>query len=191
MNDNIFLKKYFNNFNKLVEQAYDENFIKIIELKKLCIQIKKNKKKIIIIGNGGSAAISSHFSVDLTKNSKIRSINFNESDLITCFANDYGYKNWAFKALDYYSDRGDLLILISSSGESLNLINAARFYKKNKIGKLVTFTGHRSTNSLKKYGDLNFWVNSKSYNLIENIHQFLLLSTVDLIIGKENYSSKR
>lgn len=65
------------------------------------------------------------------------------------------------------------------------------FLKKKKIGKLITFTGHSKNNNLKKIGDLNFWVNSKSYNLIENVHQFLLLSVVDIIIGKSEYSARR
>lgn len=188
MNEVLFLKKYFSNFINLINNSY---FDKIIELKKKCLDIKKKRKKIIVVGNGGSAAISSHFSVDLTKNAKVRSINFNESDLITCFANDYGYKKWVQKSLEYYAEKGDMLILISSSGESANLVNAAKFFKKNKIGKLVTFTGHKKGNKLSKIGDLNFWVNSKSYNLVENTHQFLLLSIVDLIIGKSDYKNNR
>ena len=69
--------------------------------------------------------MASHFSVDLTKTAKIRCVNFNESDLITCFANDYGYKEWVRKAVEFYGDQGDVLVLISSSGCSLNMINAA------------------------------------------------------------------
>ena len=111
--------------------------------------------------------------------------------MITCFSNDYGYERWIEKAIDYYAEKGDLLILISSSGKSPNMVKAAKFFKKNKIGKLVTFTGHKKSNALKKVGDLNFWINSKSYNLVENMHQFILLSVVDLIIGKSEYSANR
>ena len=183
-----FLEKYYFQFKKLITK---EHFKNTINLKNQLLRIKKNKKKIIIAGNGGSAAISSHFSVDLTKNAKVRSINFNEADLITCFSNDYGYERWIEKAIDYYAEKGDLLILISSSGQSQNMVKAAKFFKKNKIGRLVTFTGHKKNNALKKVGDLNFWVNTKSYNLVENIHQFILLSVVDLIIGKSEYSANR
>ena len=94
-------------------------------------KIKKNK--IIIAGNGGSAAIASHFSVDLTKNAKIRCTNYNESDLITCFSNDFGYENWMKKALDLNVVKGDLVVFISSSGNSMNHLNAAKFCKKRKI----------------------------------------------------------
>ena len=63
----------------------------------------------------------------MTKTGNVRCVNFNESDLITCFANDYGYENWVLKAIEFYSDKGDIVILISSSGESQNMINAAKF----------------------------------------------------------------
>ena len=66
------------------------------------------------MGNGGSAAITSHVSVDLTKNAKIRSINFNESDLLTCLSNDYGYDKWMSKALEFYSTKGDLIVIIQA-----------------------------------------------------------------------------
>ena len=84
----------------------------------------------MIFGNGGSAAIASHFSVDLTKNAKVRCTNYNESDLITCFSNDYGYEMWVEKAIELYGDEGDSVILISSSGESKNMTNAAKYVKK-------------------------------------------------------------
>lgn len=177
------IKNYNNNFLKLL--TIDKNLsFKLIKFYSLCRLVKKNKKKIIIVGNGGSAAIASHFSVDMTKNGNIRTINFNESDLLTCFANDYGYENWVKKALDFYLDSGDLIILISSSGNSKNMINAAK-YLMNKKNFLITFTGFNGKNKLSKFGKLNFTVNSKSYNFIENIHQYWLLLTVDLI-NKQN-----
>ena len=74
------------------------------------------KIKNIVVGNGGSASIASHVSVDFVKAAKIRSINFNEANFLTCFSNDYGYENWVEEALKTYADKDDLLILISSSG---------------------------------------------------------------------------
>ena len=159
-----FLEKYYFQFKKLITK---EHFKNTINLKNQLLRIKKNKKKIIIAGNGGSAAISSHFSVDLTKNAKVRSINFNEADLITCFSNDYGYERWIEKAIDYYAEKGDLLILISSSGQSQNMVKAAKFFKKNKIGRLVTFTGHKKNNALKKVGDLKFGRKYTSIYIVE------------------------
>lgn len=173
-----FLKKYNKNFLKALTFD-DEIKSKLKECIKLILKIRMNKKKIIIVGNGGSAAIASHFSVDMTKNGKVRCVNFNESDLLTCFSNDYGYENWVKEALKFYSDNNDLIILISSSGNSKNMINAAR-YLKTKKNNLITLTGFNGKNKLRNYGDINFIVNSKSYNFIENIHQYWLLSLVDI-----------
>ena len=151
------------------------------------IKNSKKNKKIIIAGNGGSAAISSHFSVDLTKNAKIKCINFNEADLITCFSNDFGYDKWLINAIKMYANKNDILFLISVSGESKNILNAAKEAKKCGIKKIITFTGCNKNNSLRALGDINFWINSKAYNLVENCHQFFLLTLVDLIIGKSEY----
>ena len=188
MDKKNFLQEYFKKMEKLLKFSNDdiENLIKTSEL---MLDANKKRKKTLIFGNGGSAAIASHFSVDVTKNAKVRCTNYNEPDLVTCFANDYGYEKWVEKAIEFYSDPDDILILISSSGSSLNMINAAKFAKKNKIKSIITFTGNKQDNELKKLGDINFWVNSASYNNIENVHQILLLSIVDLIIGKSEYPS--
>ena len=188
--DTKFLDKYFDDFNKLINLNSNEIKRKLVNLKKNLITTKKKRKKILIFGNGGSAAIASHFSVDLTKNAKIRCTNYNESDLITCFSNDYGYERWVEMAIKYYGNKGDVLIVISSSGKSKNIINGCIAAKKKKFLKIITLTGHSINNPVKKLGDINLWVNSKAYNYIENIHQFWLLSLVDLVIGKKNYLPK-
>lgn len=157
-----------------------KNFKKLInEFKK----IKKNKNKVILAGNGGSAAMSSHVSVDLTKQCNIRAINFNEANLITCFANDYGHENWMKEAIKKYYDKGDLVILISSSGNSKNHLVAGSFCKKNNIN-LATFTGFGGKNKLSKLGKLNFWVGSKNYNQIEMVHHSWLLLACDFITSQ-------
>ena len=188
--DTKFLDKYFDDFKKIINFNSDEIKKKLIDLKKIFVTTKKNRKKILIFGNGGSAAIASHFSVDLTKNAKIRCTNYNESDLITCFSNDFGYERWVEMAIKYYGNKGDVLIVISSSGKSKNMINACIAARKKKFSKIITLTGHLVNNPVKKLGDINLWVNSKAYNYIENIHQFWLLSLVDLVIGKKNYLPK-
>ena len=149
-----------------------------------------SNNKVIFLGNGGSAAIASHVSVDLTKNARIRSINFNEADLITCFANDYGHQFWMREAIRMYCDRGDIVVLISSSGKSKNIVNAAKWCSKNNL-KFVTLSGNNYNNPLKRNNNkgINFWINSRSYNHIELAHLFILLSIVDLIIGKNIYKA--
>lgn len=186
MSDINFLKKYFDSLKALIDkEEYLENLIKV---KKILLETNSKGKKTMIFGNGGSAAISSHFSVDLTKNARIKCTNYNESDLITCFANDFGYEKWVEKAINFYGDPGDSLILISAGGNSPNMINGAKEARKKKINQIITFTGNDKDNKLKKLGDINFWVDSKAYNHIENVHQILLLSLVDLIIGKSEYA---
>ena len=188
MNRDLFLKDYFKKLEKLMSFS-DREIKKMIAVSDLIKEAHKQKRKTLIFGNGGSAAIASHFSVDLTKNARVRCTNYNESDLLTCFSNDYGYDKWVEKALEFYSAEDDVLILISASGSSKNMINAANYAKKNKIKSIVTLTGNKEDNPLKKLGDINFWVNSAAYNHIENIHQIILLSLVDLIIGKSEYSA--
>ena len=128
--------------------------------------------------------MASHVSVDLTKMCKIRAVNFNEADLLTCFSNDYGYENWVHKAIHFHADKGDLLICISSSGQSKNIINGAMYAKK--VGcKVVTLTGFNKMNKVKKIGHINLWLNSKNYNLIEMTHHTWLLSIVDYLANSK------
>ena len=144
----------------------------------------KAEKKVIIAGNGGSAAMASHVAVDFTKAACIRAINFNEADLISCFANDYGYENWVGKALEAYADKGDLLILISSSGKSQNMLNAAE--KGNEMGlSVITVSGFLTDNPLRKLGDLNLWVDSTKYNIVEMTHHVWLVAIIDYLIESE------
>ena len=181
---NIYIFKYLNKLSNLIVDFSHEDFLEIVKILK---EIKRKRKKVILVGNGGSAAMASHVSVDLTKICKIRAINFNEADLLTCFANDYGYENWVQKALSFYADKGDLLIGISSSGQSKNIINGAKFAKK--IGcKVVTLTGFGKKNKVRKIGQVNLWVNSKNYNLVEMTHHIWLLSIVDFI-AKARFSN--
>ena len=186
MSDKDFVNKYLNDFSSLLKPS-DDLVNKIINVKNILIDIRKSKNKIMIFGNGGSAAIASHVSVDLTKNANVRCVNYNEADLITCFSNDYGYERWIEKAVDFYADANDVLILISSSGKSQNMLNACKAAKNKKISKIITFTGHDKDNPLSKKGDINFWIDSKAYNFVENTHQVWLLTIVDLIIGKREY----
>ena len=188
INPKEFLTSYLNDFSDLVKP--DEKIIdqlgKVADLIKV-INAKGNK--VLIFGNGGSAAISSHFSVDLTKNAGVRCVNCNEADLITCFSNDYGYERWVEKAVDFYGDEGDLLIVISSSGSSKNMLNGVKAARNGNFNAVVTFTGFAEENPLRQLGDINLWVDSKAYNFIENIHQVWLLAIVDLIIGSREYSA--
>lgn len=187
MNEDKFLSDYFNECadfisNKDVNQS-------CIDAKTMILKTRESGGKLMFAGNGASASIANHASLDFTKQAKIKSVNFNESALITAFSNDFGYDNWIQKAIEYYGDDKDTLILISSSGQSSNVINAAKYANHNDIN-VITFTGFDSNNPLSMSGDINFWLDSKSYNIIEGIHQIWLMSICDLIIGKKEYSVK-
>jgi D-sedoheptulose 7-phosphate isomerase len=174
-----FYEDYYNG----LMQAISSIQIKDLNSCKNLIQNTSNANgKVIIAGNGGSSSIASHVTIDLVKSANIRAVNFNEYNLITCFANDYGYQHWVEKAIETYADSSDLVILISSSGESDNIINAARA-SKNRGLNLITLSGFAKDNRLSKLGNINLWVDSKKYNYVEITHQTWLLSLVDNIIG--------
>jgi D-sedoheptulose 7-phosphate isomerase len=187
MNEDIFLTNYFDECANFISNEDVMQSCK--DAKKMMINTRDSGGKLMFAGNGASASIANHASLDFTKQAKIKSVNFNESALITAFANDYGYENWLQKAVEYYGDDKDTLILISSSGQSSNVINAAKYGIHNNIN-VITFTGFDSNNPLLMLGDINFWLDSKSYNIIEGIHQIWLMSICDLIIGKKEYSVK-
>ena len=183
MSEVNFLTDYFIQLHQQVKTANGSDLKRIAESVK---QTNQSHRKVICVGNGGSAAIASHVTVDFTKAAGIRAVNFNEADLLTCFANDYGYEHWVARALEFYADLGDLAILISSSGKSLNMINAAHQAKKMGL-TVITLTGFSSDNPLRKLGDINLWVNSNLYNIVEMTHQVWLLAIVDYLIDQKQF----
>jgi len=179
-----FYTNYFEDISKYIAKIDNDD---LISAANIIMNASKNNKKIIIAGNGGSAAMASHVCVDLVKAAEIRAVNFNEADLITCFANDYGYENWVMKAIEAYADEGDVVILISSSGQSQNIIKAADKSKELNL-PLITLSGFMSNNPLRTKGDINFWLDSSQYNYVEMTHHIWLLAIVDYIISMKKPS---
>lgn len=177
-----FLDNYLKNLHQLSLNLDKECLIMISEE---IIKLHNLKGTVYIVGNGGSASIASHVAVDFLKSLGIRAMTFNESSLITCYANDYGYENWVKEALKSYVNTNDTVILISSSGESQNILNAAKYSVYRNLN-LVTFSGFKKNNSLSKLGKYNIWVDSCNYNYVEIMHNQFLLMMVDLI--KYNFS---
>ena len=175
-----FFSHYTDSISELLKNV-DTNLIKASV--NLIANTKKNKNKIYIVGNGGSSSIASHVSVDFTKVAKINCSTFNNANLITCFANDYQYENWVVEAIKAYSLEQDLFILISSSGTSKNIVNAAQYCKEKKIN-LITLSGFKKNNPLSQSGNINFHVESEEYNFIEMTHHIILLSIVDIFTKK-------
>lgn len=174
-----------NYFGELTERLRDSDRDLLIATADLIVATRGAGQKVIVVGNGGSAAIANHLSVDLTKAAGIRTVNFNDASLLTCFSNDYGYEHWVEQALEFYADKGDLLILISSSGESANIVNGAVKGSSMDVGT-VTLSGFEPDNRLRSMGDLNLWVDSHSYNVVENVHQIWMLAIVDYLVANES-----
>ena len=180
MDYKIFFSNYADSISELLKNV-DTNLINASV--NLIANTKKNKNKIYIVGNGGSSSIASHVSVDFTKVAKINCSTFNNANLITCFANDYKYENWVVEAIKAYSLEQDLFILISSSGTSKNIVNAAQYCKQKKMN-LITLSGFKKNNPLSQSGNINFHVESEEYNFIEMTHHIILLSIVDIFAKK-------
>ena len=180
MDYKFFFSIYADSISELLKNV-DTNLIKASV--NLIANTKKNKNKIYIVGNGGSSSIASHVSVDFTKAAKINCSTFNNANLITCFANDYKYENWVVEAIKAYSLEQDLFILISSSGTSKNIVNAAQYCKQKQIN-LITLSGFKKNNPLSQSGNINFHVESEEYNYIEMTHHIILLSIVDIFTKK-------
>ena len=177
-NQDYFFDSYF---NALSARLRDASADELGELLQVFVDVRDKGRKVILVGNGGSAAIASHVAVDLTKAARVRAINFNEADLITCFGNDYGYENWMGKALEFYGDSGDVAVIISSSGQSQNVVIGAKTARDLGL-HVVTLSGFHSDNPLRALGDLNLWVKSESYNVVEITHQSWLLAVIDRLV---------
>ena len=184
------MKKYFNKFinlynSKLVDRLVNDLDNQLLAKLERSISKLNHRNKIIFIGNGGSLAISEHVSNDYSKLIKKRSLTMSDPTVLTCYSNDYGVEKMYAKFIELQYLKNDLVILISSSGNSKNIINAAKYCIKQKI-KFYSFTGFYGKNELAKISNDCFVVNSINFNFIENCHQIWLLLICDFI-GKTKF----
>ena len=182
-----FLDSYFQQYRDLL--VNDEVKARIADFAALALEVRAAKGKMMFAGNGASASISEHGAVDFTKQGGVRAVTFHDPNLMTCFANDFGYDHWVAKALEHYADPGDAVVLISTSGRSPSVVNAAHTARRMGL-KVVAFTGRDADNPLKAAADLNFWVPSNAYNVVENLHSIWLTATIDYLIGKAEYETR-
>lgn len=141
-------------------------------------QARRSKNSVYVIGNGGSAAVAAHTVNDFLNVAKLRAFTLHDSSLLTCMANDYGYENAYARILAQVGMPDDLLIAISSSGNSKNIRNAAAQATAGGMF-VITLTGFASDNPLRSLGDVNFWLDSRNYGQVEIGHQFLLHNMAD------------
>ncbi len=156
-----------NNLGELL--SFNEGFNRVIEI--FC-KLKSKDNTVIIIGNGGSAAIAMHLENDLVA-SGIKAISFYSQPLLTASSNDFGYENSFYQSFKLWRKKGNLLVAISSSGESKNILKVTFSAKDIKM-PIITFSGFNSQNRLRRIGNINFYINSNSYGIVEVSHQCLL-----------------
>lgn len=128
---------------------------------------------LFLVGNGGSAGVVSHILTDFINVNKLNARTLHESSLLSCMSNDYGYENSFSEPLSTLARDKDLLIAVSSSGRSPNIHNAVKSVKK-AGGEAITLSGFGEDNPLRSMGDLNVWLDSTSYGLVEIGHLFYL-----------------
>ena len=138
--------------------------------------------KVMFIGNGGSAGIASHMAIDYSKNGNIRSQAFNDSSALTCLGNDLGYENVFAKQIELHARSDDLLVAISSSGNSANILHGVNQARKSGC-KVITLSGFGEDNKLRGRGDINFYVPSQEYGFVEITHLALCHAVVDFAMG--------
>ncbi len=148
-------------------------------------KLKDTSGCLYIIGNGGSAGVASHAATDFFNVAKIKTFTLHESSLLTCMTNDFGYENAFARMLDQVINKNDVLIAISSSGNSINIRNAADIAKKHQAN-IITLSGFSENNSLRKMGNINIWLDSDDYGFVEIGHQFLLHNIADRFNPKFN-----
>lgn len=151
-----------------------------IEFAKMVWNLRQTNNKVIFIGNGASNTIANHAALDFMNQTGIKTISFSDPAVLTAFSNDFGYDISFERFVKIYYDSGDILVCISSSGMSDNIINAAR-YITNIKGVVIAFTGFEKDNKLGQLVSRNFWVASSNYNVVEGIHNIWLAIISDIL----------
>ena len=136
------------------------------------LEVGPKTGKVMLVGNGGSSSVVSHVQNDLCKAVGVRALVFTEQPLLTALANDIGYAAAYEQSVEWWADNGDLMLAVSSSGKSENILRAAQAAKGHGC-KLVTFSGFGEDNPLRQLGDMNFFVDSSVYGFVETAHAAL------------------
>lgn len=145
---------------------------------------KECQTQLFFVGNGGSSAIASHMTADFMKNGGMNTYSLYDSAVTTCMGNDYGYEYIFSRPMEFLVREGDLLVAISSSGNSQNIINAIEIAKTKKA-EVITFTGFCVDNKAKQLGDINVYVPCSQYGIVESIHNLILQQIVDTIMERD------
>ena len=182
-----YVRELVDNLNK-TEVRVNNNVMTYEDgINKLVDEISQKKRagaKVYFIGNGGSAAIASHMTADYMKNGGMNTCSLYDNAVTTCMGNDYGYQDVFARPLEFLSGEGDLIVAISSSGKSLNIIKAIEAAQKN-MADVITFTGFEPDNPVSRMGIINVYVPCKHYGMVESIHNLIMQEIVDIIMERD------
>jgi D-sedoheptulose 7-phosphate isomerase len=152
------------------------------EVSRLCRSAHNAGGTVMFIGNGGSMGIATHMAVDFSKAGQMRALSFGDGAALTCLGNDTGFENVFAHQIEWHGGAGDVLIAISSSGKSQDILNGVRVARQ--LGaKVVTFSGFRDDNPLRQQGDVNFYIRASEYGFVEVAHQAILHAILDIGAG--------
>lgn len=150
-----------------------------------CVQrAKRDGNTIFFVGNGGSAAIASHMAADWMKNGKFRAMCFSDAALLTCLGNDRGFGGVFSEPILMHGRARDVLVAISSSGQSVNILNAVHAARSRHM-QVVTLSGMQPDNPLSSMGNINFHVPSNRYGVIELTHEAILHTILDAVMDEQ------
>lgn len=166
-----------------VETAFEELFERALEA-------RNNRATIFLIGNGASASMASHVAADLAKNGNLRTMVLSDPALLTAVGNDMDFSEVFAEPLRRFGAKQDMLVAISSSGQSPNILNAIKTARA--IGmQVVTYSAMDSNNPLRELGDINFYVPAQTYGHAESAHAAVLHYWIDLHVAQSNEIAKK
>ena len=151
--------------------------------------IREAGNNLYFIGNGGSAGIAIHMTADFFKNGQMRTVSMYNPATLTCLGNDFSYEYVFSKQLELLARPGDLLVAISSSGNSPNILRTIATAKE-KGCKVITLTGFREDNKARQMGDFNIYVPIMEYGIVESVHNIILQQVVDMLMEENKEESK-
>ena len=190
-----FYSQYRSRLNEMLEgvQVFDKqgNILEASQGFKLLVdrtrELHQHDRGLFFAGNGASAAMASHMALDFAKNGRIRAMAFNDTASLTALGNDLGYDHVFDQPVRWYGRSGDMLAVISSSGASPNILNAIEVAQDLGL-QIITFSGLNFDNPCRSQGDLNFYIDAKSYGLVECSHQVLLHTWLDQFLGQAEWA---
>ena len=163
--------------------APQEAFARLTDL---AIGCREKQSFCYCIGNGASASMAAHFAADAGKNAALRTMVFTDPALLTAIGNDISYTEVYAEPLRRYCGKDDLLLAVSSSGNSPNIVAAVRTARECGAA-ILTFSAMRPDNSIRALGDINIWVPASSYGDAESAHAFLLHYWLDDLTSATNH----